>query len=78
MNPAPDADLNSVGKESFEWIVDRIAKLAVKKAQSADKVAPQMNWASFLASPATKKSSTKTVPKSAPKKSAKKKTKKNE
>jgi hypothetical protein len=78
MNPAPDADLNSVGKESFEWIVDRIAKLAVKKAQSADKVAPQMNWASFLASPATKKSSTKSAPKSAPKKPAKKKSKKTE
>ncbi len=33
MNPAPDADLHSVGKESFEWIVDAVAKLAVKKAQ---------------------------------------------
>ncbi len=32
MNPAPDADLHSVGAESFEWIVDRVAKLAIKKA----------------------------------------------
>ena len=33
MNPAPDADLHSVGKESFDWIVNAVAKLAVKKAQ---------------------------------------------
>jgi hypothetical protein len=32
MNPAPDADLHSVGAENFEWIVDRVAKLAIKKA----------------------------------------------
>src|SRR5450759_513238 len=42
MNPAPDADLHSVGQESFDWIVNAVANLAVKKAQSADKVAPQM------------------------------------
>jgi len=23
MNPAPDADVHSVGKESFDWIVDK-------------------------------------------------------
>jgi hypothetical protein len=67
MNPAPDADLHSVGKESFDWIVNTVAKLAVKKAQSADKVAPQMNWASFLKVPSAKKPSVK-----APKKTAKK------
>ena len=24
MNPAPDADLNSVGQENFEWIVKQL------------------------------------------------------
>ena len=52
MNPAPDADVHSVGQESFDWIVDKVAKLAVKKAQSPDK--PQLNWASFLGSPSSK------------------------
>ena len=33
MNPAPDADYHSVGAENFEWIVDKVARLAVKKAQ---------------------------------------------
>jgi len=72
MNPAPDADLHSVGKESFDWIVDAVANLAVKKAQFADKTAPQMNWASFLgAPPAAKKTTVKPAPKAAPKKTTK-------
>jgi hypothetical protein len=70
MNPAPDADLRSVGKESFDWIVNAVANLAVKKAQSPDK--PQMNWASFLgAPPAAKKATVKPAPKAAPKKTTK-------
>jgi len=48
MNPAPDADLHSVGQESFAWIVDAVARLAVKKAQVGGKVKPEMNWAALL------------------------------
>src|SRR5580698_8704801 len=48
MNPAPDADLHSVGKESFEWIVDKVASLAVSKAQKPAKA--ELRWASFLGS----------------------------
>jgi len=32
MNPAPDADLKSVGESNFEWIVDAVAEMAVRKA----------------------------------------------
>jgi glutathione synthase/RimK-type ligase-like ATP-grasp enzyme len=74
MNPAPDADLHSVGKESFDWIVDAVARLAVKKAQSPDK--PQMNWSSFLTTSAPKKLAVKPAAKAAPKKAAKKTAKK--
>jgi hypothetical protein len=35
MNPAPDADLHSVGPKNFEWIVQQVADLAVKKAKKA-------------------------------------------
>ncbi len=31
MNPAPDADVNSVGQENFEWVVNAVAEMAVKK-----------------------------------------------
>lgn len=34
MNPAPDADLHSVGAANFEWIVASVAELAVKLATS--------------------------------------------
>ena len=26
MNPAPDADINSVGQENFEWVVNAVAE----------------------------------------------------
>src|ERR1700733_2985464 len=35
MNPAPDADLHSVGPQNFEWIVQAVAELAIRKAKTA-------------------------------------------
>jgi hypothetical protein len=32
MNPAPDADYNSVGKENFDWVVKALGNFAAKKA----------------------------------------------
>jgi hypothetical protein len=46
MNPAPDADLKSVGEKNFEWIVDKVANLAVAKALNP--VKPELRWASLL------------------------------
>lgn len=54
MNPVPDADLHSIGRVSFEWIVDRVAKLAVKKAKASESYDPQLNWCSFLTPPVRK------------------------
>jgi len=48
MNPAPDADINSVGKANFEWVVNAVAELAVKKALSDENPASELRWASFL------------------------------
>jgi len=48
MNPAPDADLHSVGQASFEWIVDAVAKLAIAKAQASEKFKPELRWAALL------------------------------
>ena len=48
MNPAPDADLNSVGEANFDWIVDAVARLAVKKAQTAGAEPLPLTWSSFL------------------------------
>jgi hypothetical protein len=49
MNPAPDADLHSVGRENFEWIVEKVARLAVKKAgEYTGEAMGGLNWSSFL------------------------------
>ncbi|MDP9039108.1 MAG: hypothetical protein M3O02_07515 [Acidobacteriota bacterium] len=71
MNPAPDADLHSVGKDHFEWIVDAVARLAVTRAQ-APHTAPELHWARFLA-PAPPAA---TPPAAAPKKSPARRTRK--
>jgi glutathione synthase/RimK-type ligase-like ATP-grasp enzyme len=48
MNPAPDVDLHSVGKENFEWIVEAVADLAVKKAKAAKPKVPEFHWSAYL------------------------------
>jgi len=48
MNPAPDADLHSVGKENFEWIVAAVADLAVKKAKAPRPKVPEFHWSAYL------------------------------
>ena len=48
MNPAPDADLHSVGEEHFEWIVDAVARLAVERAEANDGQPTELRWAQFL------------------------------
>lgn len=49
LNPAPDADVNSVGRENFEWIVNSVAELAVQKALSTENPAAELRWTGFLA-----------------------------
>jgi hypothetical protein len=64
MNPAPDADLHSVGAESFEWIVEAVASLAIAKAKTAPKE-PPLQAGAFL------RTATKPAKKTAAKKPAK-------
>ena len=53
MNPAPDADVNSVGKANFDWIVNAVAEFAVKKALSGEPQAQELRWSTFLNGPGT-------------------------
>ena len=55
MNPAPDAEVTSVGQQNFEWIVDAVADLAIKKAQSGTNPVQELRWATFLNGPTTAK-----------------------
>jgi len=47
MNPAPDAEATSVGPENFEWIVQEVADLAVRKALEPHGP-PVYRWDSLL------------------------------
>jgi len=48
MNPAPDADVNSVGAENFNWIVNAVAELAVRKAKQHTGKPAEYRWSAFL------------------------------
>ena len=62
MNPAPDADRVSVGEENFNWIVEKVARLAVERARANDGTPPELRWASFLGyQPQAKPDQTKAV-----------------
>lgn len=47
-NPAPDADLNSVGQSNFDWVVEESAKMAITyaKAQKPGKI--NLSWGTFM------------------------------
>lgn len=47
MNPAPDADRESVGEVNFEWIIGAVAELAIAKAKTAPQPA-DFHWKAFL------------------------------
>ncbi len=48
MNPAPDADVNSVGQKNFDWIVNNVAELAVRKAREYTGKPAEYRWSAFL------------------------------
>lgn len=48
LNPAPDADLPSVGQENFDWVVNAIAEFAIKEAQKAPAKKKEYRWAKYL------------------------------
>ncbi len=47
MNPAPDAGVESVGQDNFNWIVEAVAKMAIARAQEPV-AAPEYNWQALL------------------------------
>jgi glutathione synthase/RimK-type ligase-like ATP-grasp enzyme len=53
-NPAPDADLKSVGQENFDWVVETAATYAIEKAQAQVDGADNLTWGEYI-----KRSSTK-------------------
>src|SRR6202142_817723 len=67
MNPAPDAEITSVGQANFGGGGNAVAEMAVNKALSDEDPARELRWAAFLAGPVPVAS---TAPKPAAKKRA--------
>lgn len=48
LNPAPDAEISSVGEENFHWIVNAVAEMTVKMALHGSNPVKELRWANFL------------------------------
>jgi hypothetical protein len=47
-NPAPDADLPSVGADNFEWVVETAANYAIEKALSLSEGGDNLTWGEYV------------------------------
>jgi glutathione synthase/RimK-type ligase-like ATP-grasp enzyme len=47
-NPAPDADVKSVGQENFNWVVETAANFAIEKAEQHQSGKDNLTWGAYL------------------------------
>ncbi|HEX8505875.1 MAG TPA: hypothetical protein VF630_10935 [Hymenobacter sp.] len=47
-NPAPDADINSVGEKNFEWVVEAAANMAIARAIAQKPGQDNLTWGTFV------------------------------
>ena len=70
-NPAPDAELTSVGQENFDWVVEAAASMAIEKAKKHKAGKDNLTWGTYVknaaagkapsAAPAKRRTAKKTV-----------------
>jgi glutathione synthase/RimK-type ligase-like ATP-grasp enzyme len=51
-NPAPDADLKSVGQDNFDWVVETTANYAIERAKAQKPGQDNLTWGKFVKSAA--------------------------
>jgi glutathione synthase/RimK-type ligase-like ATP-grasp enzyme len=47
-NPAPDADKFSIGDDNFDWVVEAVARMAVRKALAHEPGRDGLTWGEFV------------------------------
>ncbi|MDQ2753280.1 MAG: hypothetical protein M3R72_09695 [Bacteroidota bacterium] len=47
-NPAPDAEITSVGKENFDWVVETAATFAIEKAKDQEEGRDNLTWGDYV------------------------------
>ena len=53
-NPAPDADVHSVGQENFDWVVETSANYAIERALAQKEGEDNLTWGTFIRNAAGK------------------------
>lgn len=53
-NPAPDADLPSVGEDNFNWVVETSANYAIERAMSQEAGRDNLTWGEYIKHSAAK------------------------
>jgi hypothetical protein len=54
-NPAPDADVQSVGKDNFEWVVETAATYAIERAMAHEDGKDNLTWGEYIQRSVSKK-----------------------
>ena len=47
-NPAPDADVNSIGQDNFSWIVDKAADMVIRRAKAHVEGGDNLRWGQYV------------------------------
>jgi len=47
-NPAPDADVKSIGEENFAWVVETAANMAIRKARHHVEGGDNLRWGKYV------------------------------
>jgi hypothetical protein len=47
-NPAPDAEVTSVGQENFEWVVESAADYAIERAKKQKDDSDNLTWGEYV------------------------------
>ncbi|MCF2506170.1 glutathione synthase [Dyadobacter sp. CY107] len=65
-NPAPDADIYSVGRDNFEWVVEAAANMAIERAKAQVPGQTNLTWGTFVKDSLGMSAPTAPAPVSAP------------
>jgi hypothetical protein len=54
-NPAPDCEAAWVGQANFEWVVEAISEMAIRKAREHEADRDNLSWGKFVQAAVTKR-----------------------
>ncbi len=55
-NPAPDAEAANVGQTNFEWVVEAVSEMAIRKAREHIPGRDNLSWGKFMRAAVMKRS----------------------